>query len=374
MKIRKKFLKLTQNTYPYGTESFLENHLPRGYKSDKFGNYYISVGDNYTTMFTCHLDTACGIMEPVNHRFSGNFIMTDGTTILGADDKAGMCVVLYMIERKVPGLYYFFIGEECGCVGSSDLADEIEKKGDYPKELDSIKKVVSFDRRGTQSVITDQFYGECCSNQFAEALCKELNYTGLMMKPDNTGVLTDSAQFMGICPECTNISVGYYDEHTTKEKQDIDFLYKLCKSVTNVNWESLPIEREPAKYSWGGYGEFWSGGGEWDDEPVQDKSVATQLEWNKINYAYVTDLEGVKRKSYISTSWIEHEKKLIKATLEKLGHKPTMIDWDGTSCWIQEGEYGVLDFVGGRSDLVDFIPTIMKIPVAHLRYETDPIF
>ncbi len=33
------------------------------------------------------------------------------------------------------------------------------------------------------------------------------------MVPEDTGVLTDSAQFMGIVPECTNISVGYYDEH-----------------------------------------------------------------------------------------------------------------------------------------------------------------
>ena len=40
-------------------------------------------------------------------------------TILGADDKAGMVILLYMIEKKIPGLYYFFIGEEVGCIGSN---------------------------------------------------------------------------------------------------------------------------------------------------------------------------------------------------------------------------------------------------------------
>ena len=144
-----------------------------------------------------------------------------------------MIVLLYMIEKNIPGLYYFFIGEEVGCIGSSDLADELSKDGDVPPELKNINKVISFDRRGTDSVITDQFYGNCCSNEFANDLCLKLNNTnhGLKMKPDDTGVLTDSAQFMGIIPECTNISVGYYDEHTTKEKQDINHLYRLCKSV-----------------------------------------------------------------------------------------------------------------------------------------------
>ena len=184
-------------------------------------------------MFTCHLDTACRSINYVKHEFFGNYVMTDGTTILGADDKAGMVVVLFMIEKKIPGLYYFFIGEETGCIGSSDLSSELEKGTDYPVELKTITKVISFDRRGTSSVITNQFYGECCSDEFAVALCDQLMNAnqGLFKKPDDTGVLTDSAQFMGFIPECTNISVGYYDEHSVKEKQDIDHLIKLCNSV-----------------------------------------------------------------------------------------------------------------------------------------------
>jgi hypothetical protein len=53
-----------------------------------------------------------------------------------------MVVLLYMIEKKVPGLYYFFLGEEVGCVGSNNLAQNFN----WPQ----ITKVVSFDRRGTQ--------------------------------------------------------------------------------------------------------------------------------------------------------------------------------------------------------------------------------
>lgn len=375
MKIRKKFLQLTRMTYPYGTEKFLESFLPDGTQMDKFGNYYLSVGDNYTTMFTCHLDTSCSKMEKVTHKFCGSYVMTDGTTILGADDKAGMVVVLYMIEKKIPGLYYFFIGEETGCIGSSDLADELEKDGDVPAELKNIKKVVSFDRRSTNSVITEQFYGVCCSDEFAKELCSQLNTSGLLqMRPDDTGVLTDSAQFMGIIPECTNISVGYYDEHTHKERQDIDHLYKLCKSIEKVDWVSLPVTRDPVKYSSGGYCGWgdWDGYG-WDDSPI-DKSICSAgqpsefADYSSDLYAFVLR-DGIRTKAYISQTWINHEKLLIMDMFKKQGRIIDELRWDGTSCWARDLGETTNEFVGNRSDLVEFIDHFGTIPVAHLKYD-----
>lgn len=362
MKIRKKFLQLTRHTFPYGTEHFLEPFLPQGYKTDKFGNYYISVGDNYTTMFTAHLDTSCKIMENVTHRFSGDLVSTDGTTILGADDKAGVVVMLYMIEKKIPGLYYFFIGEEVGCVGSSDLADELSVKRYIPNELLLVNKCISFDRRGTNSVITDQFYGTCCSDEFAKALCGELNKSGLLqMVPDDTGVLTDSAQFVGSISECTNISVGYYNEHTTSEYQDIGHLYKLCRSIDLVDWESLPVLRTPAKYSYG-YGMCgWDG--DWDDSPI-DHSLS---DYRSDVFTYIKK-DDVKVKAYISLTWIAHEKLKIMEMLKSLNTEYTEIDWDGTSLWIKR-EDGDIEYIGARTDLINFIDTFKMIPVAHIRYE-----
>lgn len=364
MKIRKKFLQLTKLTYPHGTESFLETYLPTGYKKDKFDNYYISIGSNYTTMFTCHLDTACKNMNMVKHTFLNNYISTDGTTILGADDKAGMIVILYMIEKKVPGLYYFFIGEETGCIGSSNLSIAFEKKIDYPIELDNITKVVSFDRRGTSSVITDQFYGSCCSNDFAIDLCRELNDSneGLCMKLDDTGILTDSAQFMGLIPECTNISVGYYNEHTVTEKQDIDHLYRLCRAVVKVNWESLTVSREPSKYDSWSYDEYLWGG----YDSVIDKSPS--LEYCKDHFTFVKQ-DGVSKIAYISQTWINHEILLIQDMFKKQGRNVDEIMWNGTSLWVTDNsDSKVLEYIGDRSSLVEFIDNITKIPVAHLKY------
>src|SRR5690606_9250117 len=98
------------------------------------------------------------------------------------------------------------------------------------------------------SVITEQMFGRCCSDEFAKAISNSLNSCNLGFKfsPDPTGIYTDSAKFMSLVPECTNISVGYYSEHTNSEKQDLDFLKRLCKGVCLVDWENLPIKRDPS--------------------------------------------------------------------------------------------------------------------------------
>jgi hypothetical protein len=106
-----------------------------------------------------------------------------------------------------------------------------------------IKKMVSFDRRNYFSVITSQLNLDCCSNEFALELCEELNSAGLKMNLDPTGVFTDSANFIDLIPECTNVSVGYFHEHTHDEMQNISFLEKLAKACVQVNWSGLKVYR-----------------------------------------------------------------------------------------------------------------------------------
>jgi hypothetical protein len=240
MNIRDTFLKLTSQTYPYGYEESLTRFLPFGYKKDEDGNYFYEVGHGSKTIFTSHLDTACKNQTKVTHRFDGKFIRTNGTSILGADDKAGVTILLYLIYNKVPGLYYFFIGEECGCIGSTAASKRFDFFSKY-------NMMVSFDRRGTNSIITHQSSRRTCSDEFAKSLSTEFVKFGLKMNPDDTGVYTDSAEFVDSIPECTNISVGYYNEHTFNEHQDIDFLTNLAEACVKINWNSLEIKRDCTK-------------------------------------------------------------------------------------------------------------------------------
>jgi len=245
------FLRLTNKTYPYGFEDELVEEMikiglfPQDLQKDDWGNYFYKIGES-RTIFASHLDTCCGLSDKVTHVFDGEMIKTDGKTILGADDKAGVTILLHMMKHNVPGLYYFFIGEEVGCIGSGLASKWGQFKGKYDR-------MISFDRRDCNSVITYQSSSRCCSDAFADALCNELNITGLKYRKDDGGVYTDSAEFVSVIPECTNLSVGYYREHTTSESQNIVHLARLAEACLIVDWESLPTRRDMTKSDFKGY-------------------------------------------------------------------------------------------------------------------------
>lgn len=242
--VRSTFLSLVTKTYPHGHEDEVLQFLPNDLQKDKFGNYYKIIAGDDTTMFTSHLDTADRKQVPTNlyskEEDGDEIIFTDGTTILGADDKSGVTIMMYMMAHNVPGVYYFFIGEERGGIGSNQVSMEYDSF-DY---LKNITKCISFDRRRTISVITHQMGRECCSNQFGTALCKAYNANGLNLSLDNGGVYTDSASFMEEISECTNVSVGYLNEHTGREQQNMTYLIQLCEASVKVDWKSLPAVRK----------------------------------------------------------------------------------------------------------------------------------
>jgi hypothetical protein len=239
--VRETFLSMVTETYPKGHEDEVVKFLNPGLTKDRHGNYYKVIGSS-DVMFTSHLDTVSTKSDVtlISRTKDGDeFLSSDGTTILGADDKAGVTVMLYMMAHNVPGVYYFFVGEESGGIGSGKVADDFRKT----PHLQGIKKCVSFDRRNYYSVITMQMYESCCSDEFADALCAELNAQGFRMNPDPTGVFTDSANFLELIPECTNISVGYFNEHTKTESLNVSFLERLAKACVKVDWAGLPVAR-----------------------------------------------------------------------------------------------------------------------------------
>ena len=342
MDIKEKFLSLTQHTYPHGKEHELFDKLPQNLEMDDFGNLFIKIGES-DVMFTSHLDTATSAYTKVNHVIDGNIIKTDGTSILGADDKAGVTVMLNMIEKQVPGLYYFFLGEEVGCVGSKKVAEKqkVEK-------IPYINKVISFDRRGTDSIITFQASSRCCSDKFGEELSKRLNEveSTFKYKNDPTGVYTDSAQFVKIYPECTNISVGYYSEHTFSERQDIEHLTKLAEACTKIDWNTLPVERDPSKVEYSSYGGYGRWGG-WDDEyyPTSSsyrstyKPAAPVVTTEKVHfydeeYRYVSTVEIKKNTGELvsidlSPERIQSEKEALYSFLEDIELVYSTMAWNG---------------------------------------------
>ena len=241
--VRDTFISLVTETYPMGHEDEVVQFLPDGLERDQYGNYYLVIGES-DTVFTSHLDTVSRNKTNVGlvgYKKDGqDFIKTDGRSILGADDKSGVAILMYMIAHGIPGVYWFFYGEERGGIGSGKVANDMES---YPF-MQNKKKMISFDRRNYFSIITQQMGVQCCSNEFGESLCNELNKSGLSLNLDTTGVFTDSANFIDLIPECTNVSVGYFNEHTHDELQNITYLEALAKACVAVNWDNLVVRRK----------------------------------------------------------------------------------------------------------------------------------
>lgn len=159
---------------------------------------------------------------------------------LGADDGAGVWVLLQMIKANVPGTYAFHYGEERGGVGSSAIAIE------HRPWLARFDRAIAVDRKGTDNIITHQGWGRCCSDDFAKALAAQFNMAGQnhSFKPDSGGVFTDTANYTDDVPECTNLSCGYEAQHTHNESLDVEFLIRLKDAMLVVDWESLPTVRK----------------------------------------------------------------------------------------------------------------------------------
>jgi hypothetical protein len=360
MNIRETFLKLTSRTYPHGKEQDIFDFLPESLQLDEFGNLFIKIGES-DTMFTSHLDTATSADTIVNHIIEGDIIKTDGKSILGADDKAGVTIMLNMIEKSVPGLYYFFLGEEVGCVGSKKVADKHKEK-----KIDYINKVVSFDRRGTNSVITFQASQRCCSDSFANELANQLNLSDSNFKysSDPTGVYTDSAQFVSIYPECTNISVGYDFEHTMQEKQDILHLERLSEAVTKIDWNSLPVERDPLTVEYEEYGYGYGRYATYDDypdwgeyyKPKKPKETKTYFFDRSNNYVSsftIDDLTGEYTAVDLCDERISKERDFISDFLDNVELSYQYLTWDGLKLNVFY-EHGRSDAT--RKDLIEYVP------------------
>jgi hypothetical protein len=215
-------------------------HLQEKTFIDATGNLHVDARVDATnrTLFVAHVDTVHR-EDGANkiRKTAGKWYADDA--VLGADDGAGVALLVHLMHGGVPAYYVFTQGEECGGIGARALSKDVAL-------LSQFDRAIAFDRRGIDSVITHQGYGRCCSDTFAQALADELSSGNVLMYlGDDTGVYTDTAEFVDVIPECTNISVGYQFEHTLKEELNIHHFEALAAAVLTVPWDALPTDRDP---------------------------------------------------------------------------------------------------------------------------------
>lgn len=212
-----------------------------GASVDEAGNVWIAVGETSRTLFACHTDTVHRSTAKLKTHVDSKGWLTatqyGKPAVLGADDTAGCYIMRQMVLAQKPGLYIFHAGEEIGCKGSAWANSHYD--------FTELHRCISFDRRGTSSIITHQFCGRTCSDNFASHLAASFLTLGIHYTSDPTGIFTDSAEYASQIPECTNISVGYTGEHTAKECLYLPYVEALTKASIALDWEALPTTRDP---------------------------------------------------------------------------------------------------------------------------------
>lgn len=195
------------------------------------------------------------------------------STCLGADDTVGVYLMREMIQQGIPGHYIFHYGEERGGLGSSALArtDAVW--------LRSFETAIALDRQGTGDVVISQFGQQTASMRFAVSLAAALSAADASLRyAPSPGVYTDTAEYADVIPECTNLSVGYYGQHTADERVDTRHVDRLLGALLALDPSALDIVRDPSRDPepdlhadrGTGYLPHWAAIG-WDDDDVNDR-------------------------------------------------------------------------------------------------------
>lgn len=266
----------------------------QGWSLDGYGNRFLLVpySEGYAgprVVWAAHLDTVARVPGEQAVVIEGDNIQLakpKSHNCLGADCTTGVWLAREMANAKVPGLYYLYLDEECGGLGSTWAAKNEREC------LEQYQICVSFDRYGTNSIITHQGSMRTCSDAFAHSFAGALgSVNSNRWALDDTGLFTDSAVLAdGVIAEATNLSVGYNHHHTSRECQSISHALALRKALLTLGEEqqaTLAVERDPylaeyedfysmvdkrASYDW-----HWSGADEMEQAVKSYPEAAAEL-------------------------------------------------------------------------------------------------
>ena len=215
------------SAYQEWMAQFLE---PLGGQYDAYGNYIVTEGEPNGILFSAHTDTVSKTTSDIRidsvHVMRANsrwMVKTDGSRPLGADDTNGVWILREMIRHHYPATYIFHRDEEMGGLGSHYIAQN------HQDWLSQFQVAIAIDRKGYQDVITHMVGTRTCSDTFAMSLANHLG-----MQLCTKGGITDTYNYVGLIPNCTNLSCGYFRAHTNHEYADFTFCQELLNKLLQL--------------------------------------------------------------------------------------------------------------------------------------------
>lgn len=267
---------------------FIKDYIRRNIKDatytvDKAGNLYVVKGDAQTyPCIVAHMDQVqdkhskdfkvFGYKGKI-FGFSGDNCRMEGP---GCDDKNGIWVAMKCLQKYDVMKCAFFVGEEIGCVGSSEADMSFFK---------DCRWVIQCDRKNGGDLITNASGTELCSKEFVRAIHPDrFGYKETM------GLMTDVMELKesGLNVSCVNMSCGYYRPHTDEEYTEQD---ELENCLAFVEWIVENVrDVYPHKYE-GKWSSYYKGGklGWYGWSDLEDMDSATGKDTGSSSYGYEWD-------------------------------------------------------------------------------------
>lgn len=179
-------------------------------------SYLIGIGD-IPVALVAHMDTVFD--EPPKQIYfddrSWTFWSPDG---LGADDRAGIYIILKILQKGLRPTVIFTTDEEIGGIGATELVS------DYPKMPTNLKYLIQLDRRNHFDAV---FY-DCGNTDFMEYI-ESFGFCYADGIFSDISILCPAWNIAGV-----NLSVGYINEHSYLETCNMKIAKQTCEKVIEI--------------------------------------------------------------------------------------------------------------------------------------------
>lgn len=266
------------------------------YEFDDYGNLYLTKGKladgEYYPCVTAHLDTVqhkqklyiqAGQELEVKTRISSgkHEIYVDGMGI-GGDDKAGILISLTMFSYVDKLKACFFLEEETGCKGSSQLNVDWFKTVGYVIGYDSPDLNRAAYACSGVKLFNAQFFKE-----HIKEICAEHGLNDFRSEPfTDVKLIREKTDII-----CMNFGSGYYNAHSSNEYcviEDMDTACRMGNAIINhlgMNRYELKHVGSSYKYSNGTYSSAY------DEDDRYFDSIRPKRVYGSSTYPYYDDDE-----------------------------------------------------------------------------------
>lgn len=188
-------------------------------------------GDGPTILLNAYLDTVYEI-DAKRRILKDDNIWSISKGILGADDRAGVAVILHVVEQLSQSSFngkvkiIFSVEEERGLIGVRQVNEYF---------LWGTDAAIVVDRRGSGDIVTS--YGDFlpfCESEYGAFFEKVANEEGLSGWATTVGGSSDTRIWAEHGIQSVNLSVGYSNEPTDEELLDVAACYQTTKLVNGI--------------------------------------------------------------------------------------------------------------------------------------------